>query len=257
MKTTTPDYSHFPYLCEARKPGAASHTFPVVSGDAARALCDLNGWEYIRTYAPGKDSDRPPNAPAKGDGPLSKKQLTCLVTEANKTWKMLSNMGIIAETFEDFRHAQVWAQVRREGLSKCQNSHYMKLLNHFRGMRGEKTRGAFTGRQSREGGDTAERREQLMALLASALGFHAAKVENPQTDADMQAANTARAKGGVIGEEYLMAIAKGKNPGASLVDVGCLLKLPASRLEQLLYTLRNRIAAREGRGDATKRNRGQ
>ncbi|MEI6605127.1 MAG: hypothetical protein WCP35_07445 [Verrucomicrobiota bacterium] len=252
------NYDKYTYLCEARKPGQASHHFAVVSGDAARALCDLNGWELIRVYEPGKDSDRPESRPAKGDGPLSKKQLTCLVTEANKTWRQQSNMGLIAETFAEWRHAQVYAQVRREGLSKCQSSHYLKLLDHFRSMRGEKTRGAWSGgqrRQSREGGDTAERRDQVIHHIAAELGRHAAVVEDPKTMAESVCAAHATMKGGVIGEEYLMAIARGKNPGQSLVDVGCLIKLPASRLEQLLYTLRNRIAAREGRGVAAKRNK--
>lgn len=256
MKTNS--YDSFPYICEARAAGHASHEFPVVSGDAARALCDLNGWELIRVYAPGGDSDRPAKAPAKGDGPLTKKQLTCLVTEANKTWRMLSNMGVIAATFDDWRHDQVYACVRREGLSKCQNSHYIKLLDHFRSARGEKTVGFHgTRRQSREGGDTADRRHQLINLMAAALGFHARRVENPQTDADVAIAALASSKGGVINEDYLMTIARAKNPGTTLVDVGCLIKLTASRLEHLLYTLRNRIAAREGRGETKRRNKGQ
>lgn len=256
---TPPNFDHFQYRCEARAAGQPSHEFPVVSGDAARALCDLNGWEYIRTYEPGKDSDRPAAKPAKGDGPLSKKQLTCLVTEANKSWKMLSNMGLITATFDDWRHDQVYAQTRREGLSKCQNSHYLKLLDHFRGLRGEKTRGAWAGarRQSREGGDTADRREQVIHVIAATLGFHARKIDRPETDADQACASHAIGKGGAIGEDYLMAIARAKNPGTTLHDVGCLGKLPASRLEHLLSTLRNRIAAREGRGQSSNRNKGQ
>ncbi len=254
------NYDKYTYLCEARKPGQASHEFAVVSGEAARAMCDLYGWEFIRVYEPGKNSDRPEDKPAKGDGPLSKKQLTCLVTEANKTWKMLTAMGATDEDFATWRHGQVKAQVRREGLSKCSNSHYLKLLDHFRSMRGEKTRGAWTGsqrRQSREGGDTAERREQVIHVIASELGFHARKLRMPETSAEMTCANHAIAKGGAIGEEYLLAIARGKNPGQTLVDVGCLIKLPASRLEQLLFTLRNRIAAREGRGVTQRRNKNQ
>jgi hypothetical protein len=90
------------------------------------------------------------------------------------------------------------------------------------------------------------------------VGDAAAAVGQPIEDLSFWVGRAyASIKGGVINEAYLMAIAKAKNPGHTLYDSGCLLKLPASRLEQLLFTLRNRIAAREGRGDSSKRNKGQ
>jgi hypothetical protein len=247
------------YLCEARETGKPSFEFPTVDGDTARAVCDANGWELIRVYKKGGDSDRPAGSHAKGDPPLTPKQLQTLAIEAGKTHRALSRMALTTDAVDDWRHAEVWKCVRREGLSHCQNSHYRKLLAHFRTLRGEFTPGApdKTSRQSREGGDTLERREQVLVLLAKELGHHARRVENPQTEAEARLAAHASTKGGVIGEDYLMALARAKNPGQTLHDTGCLLKLPASRLEQLLYTLRNRIAAREGRGDPKKRNKGQ
>lgn len=257
MKTMNegPEYR---YMCEARRPGRKSHEFPCVDGETARAVCDAQGWELIRVYEPGGDSDRPAKAPAKGERPLSARQLKSLVTEANKTHRALRQMGVVTDCFEDWRHAQVWACVRREGLTKCLGSHYKKLLNHFRALRGAPTSGADTGkRQSREGGDTLQRREQLMHAMAAELGHHARRVENPQTEQETRLAAIASMKGGVINEAYLMTIAKAKNPGQPLADVGDLIKLPASRLEQLFYTLRNRIAAREGRGETKNRNKNQ
>lgn len=246
------------YVCEARVPGKKSFEFPTVDGETARAVCDASGWELIRVYEKGGDSDRRPDAPVKGDRPLSKKQLQTLVIEAQKTHRALSRMGVVTDIFDDWRHAQVWACVRREGLSKCLSSHYRKLLIHFRALRGETTMGAEGGRKwSSEGGDTGERREQLLAALAAELGQHARRVDKPATEAECRMAAHAIGKGGVITEAYLLAIAKAKNPGQTLVDAGCLLKLPASRLEQLLYTLRNRIAAREGRGETKNRNKNQ
>ena len=246
------------YLCEAREPGAPSHEFPTPDAVSARCLCDAMGWEFIRVYKPGGDSDRPPGRQAAGDAALSKKQLTCLVTEANKSWKQLSNMGVISETFEAWRHAQVYATVRREGLSKCQSSHYKKLLNHFRSLRGvESHHLSQHSRQSREGGDTADRRQQIIHLIAATLGTHARLVDQPASEAETGLATHAISKGGAIGEAYLMSLAKAKNPGQTLHDVGCLIKLPSSRLEHLLFTLRNRIAAREGRGESKHRNKGQ
>ena len=55
----------------------------------------------------------------------------------------------------------------------------------------------------------------------------------------------------------MMAIARGKNPSATLYESGCLITLTAAKLEQLLWTLRNRIAAREGRGKTANRNKNQ
>lgn len=246
------------YLCEARVPGKKSHEFPCVDGEAARAVCDAMGWELIRVYQPGGDSDRPAHKPVKGERPLSAAQLKALVTEASRSHRALRQMGVVTDSFDDWRHAQVWACVRREGLTKCLGSHYSKLLAHFRSLRGAPSAAAAGGgRQSREGGDTLQRREQVIYQLGQELALHARIVENPANEEEVKLAAHASMKGGVIGEEYLMAIAKAKNPGQPLVDTADLIKLPASRLEQLLYTLRNRIAAREGRGDAKNRNKRQ
>ncbi len=105
------------YVCEAREPGKASFEFPTVDGETARAVCDASGWELIRVYQLGGDSDRPTQKPTTGDRPLSKKQLQTLVIEAGKTHRALSRMGVVTDVFDDWRHAQVWACVRIEGLS--------------------------------------------------------------------------------------------------------------------------------------------
>lgn len=247
-----------PYICEARQPGKKSHEFATVNGEVARAVCDANGWEFIRVYQPGGDSDRGKSYPAKGRRALSTKQKTVLAREAQKTHRALTNMGVVTDSFDDWRHAQVWACVRKEGLRDCDHTHYVKLLGHFRELRGEKTIGYVSNkRQSREGGDTLERRQQLIHQLAYELGSHARKVDKPTTPMEQRHAAHAIEKGGAITEAYLVTIAAAKNPGQSIADVGDLLKIPASRLEQLLYTLRNRIASREGRGDSRNRDKKQ
>lgn len=257
MSATTEEQFENRYVCEARETGKKSHEFATPSHAAARAMCDAHGWEFIRIYQPGSVADRPKNAPQAGDPPLTGKQKRCLVTEARFTFDALSNMGVITDTFDDWRHDVVYQAVRREGLSACQNSHYRKLLNLFREMRGAAVSKPANRKQSREGGDTSERREQLISLIAHELGSHARRVENPQTPQEVQWAAMASTKGGVINEAYLMSIAKAKNPSVTLHDVGCLLLLTSSSLEQLLFTLKNRIASREGRGDAAKRNKKQ
>ncbi len=223
----------------------------------ARAVCDANGWELIRVYLPGGDSDRPAGTPAKGDRPLSPGQITTLAIESGRTHRALGKMGLVTDSEDDWRHAEVWRCVRREGLRDCANSHFRKLLIHFRGLRGVKTKGGDAGRKwSGESGDSGERREQILRRLAAELREHARRVESPVTPAEQAIADAAAVKG-IIGEAYLMQIARAKNRAETLHDFGCLIKLPASRLEQLHSTLRNRIAAREGRGDAARRNKSQ
>ncbi len=246
---------NYHYHCEATAPGQPSHTFPTVDHATAAAMCAANGWDLIRVYAPGSASDIPATAPPKGDGPLSRKQRTCLVTEASKTFKMLAALGLATGTFDTWRHEQVQAAVRRPGLSACQNSHYKKLLAHFRSLRGGPADPAPARPWSREGGDTHERREQLLRSLDHELGAHARRIQRPESPAEAALAATAATKGGVITEAYLLTIARAKNPSAPLQDIGCLITLTAAKLEQLLFTLRNRIAAREGRGDSAKRNK--
>ena len=247
------------YKCEARQPGKAPFEFSTPDGDTARAMCDAHGWEFIRLYQPGGDSDRPAGAPAKGDPALSRAQLRCLAIEAGKTYQMLAALDLADDLKADaWRHAQVLSLTGRAGLSQCQNSHYLKLLRHFKKLRGEQPTGpALSGPQSGEGGDTLERREQVVSLLAMELGSHARRVEIPMSAVEEKLSAHAMTKGGVIRESYLLALARGKNPGATLTDNNCLITLPVSRLEQLHSTLRNRIAAREGRGTTKGRNKGQ
>lgn len=247
---------YYRYRCEARATGKPSHEFDVVDGETARAMCDANGWELIRIYQPGSESDRPPEKPAAGNPPLSPKQKKALNAEARRSYRHLRELGLTDESYDDWRHSQVKARTGRAGLTKCQHSHYRLLMAHFRHLRGAGPAPPH-GQQSGEGGDSATRREQLLALLANELGHHHRRVDHPATPAERAASVAANANGGPIGEAYLLTIARAKNSGHAIADTGALLTLPASRLEQLLYTLRNRIAAREGRGETRRRNKSQ
>lgn len=246
------------YRCEARRAGKKPFEFATPDGEAARAMCDAHGWEFIRIYQPGKDADRKPQA-AKGDHPLSPKQIQAIAIEAGKAWRIQRDCGLTDALENAWRQYQVQALVKRDGLRSCQDSQYKKLLHHFKTLNGSAhgETSFQTTHQSNEGGDTLARREQLLALLANELGQHARRVENPLTEQEMKCACYASTKGGVINEAYLLAIARAKNPGVTLHDSGCLLVLTSAKLEHLHSTLRNRIASREGRGDPAKRNKGQ
>lgn len=256
MNATPPPPPSARHRCEARVPGKATHEFATPDEECARATCDAAGWEFIRCYAVGSDADRPANAPSKGDPPLSRSQVRALAIEAGKAHAIMLRLDLTDDTEDAWRHEQIMGQVGRAGLTECQNSHFRKLLNHFRRLQGDKA-GKPGGPQSGEGGDTLERREQILMLLARELGSHAQRVGSPATDADRRASEQAAARGGIIGEGYLLQIARAKNPGTTLTDIGCLIKLTAARLDQLHSTLRNRIAAREGRGTPETRNKSQ
>lgn len=246
------------YKCEARETGKPTFEFATPDGECARAMCDANGWEFIRVYEPGKDADRPAGTASQGDQPLSKRQLQAVAIESGKAYKLLKEYGLTDEDETTWRHEQVRALVKRDGLSQCQNSHYAKLMRHFKGLRiAPSAEPATGGAQSSEGGDTLERREQLFALIASELGHHARRVDHPQDAHEWRISEAAMAKGGKIGPGYLLSIAKAKNPGCTIADEGSLITLTAAKLENLLFTLRNRIAAREGRGNTSARNKGQ
>jgi hypothetical protein len=247
------------YRCEARETGKPTFEFDTPDGESARAMCDAHGWEFIRVYQPGKDADRPANAPGKGDPMLSRDQIRALAIEAGKAFRLLDNMDLTDGMAEDdWRRAQVKALVGRKGLSACQNSQYAKIMRHFKRLQGEKTVDSpVGGAQSGEGGDTLERREQLLRLLAHELGSHARRVDKPENPVEWKASEAAHAKGGAIGEGYLLTLARAKNPGCTIADVGALVTLTAAKLEHLLFTLKNRIASREGRANPGGRNKGQ
>lgn len=247
------------WICEAQKPGKASHHFETFGEDAARAMCDLRGWEFLRCYQEGSDSDRPAR-PQKDAGRLvSPQQLKALIVEAQQTYRALTKNGIDLPEFDDWRKDVLSACVRIESFRAVRNSQFPKVRDRFRELRGAPALGFGNParRQSREEGDTLAQREQRMYLIAAALGDHARVVEKPATDRERTASEHALKKGGYIGIPYLVSIAAAKNRGQAIEDLDDLIKLPVSRLKQLLFTIRNRIATREGRGENSGRNKKQ
>lgn len=247
------------YRCEARETGKASFEFATPDGEAARAMCDAHGWEMIRIYQPGTDADRPAEAVEKGNPPLTKRQLQALAIESGAAYRLLKDSDLVDDLSEhDWRHHQVQSLVKRDGLKLCQNSQYLKLLRHFKKLQGKPAMEPSSGgKQSAEGGDTLDRRSQLLALISNDLGHHFRRVQKPQDAHECRISEEANKKGGPITPAYLLTTARAKNPGCTIIDEGALITLTAAKLEQLLFTVRNRIAAREGRGDAKKRNRKQ
>jgi len=247
------------WICEAQQPGKKSHEFETAGPDAAHAYCDVMGWELLRVYQEGSDSDRPLGTRNKPSRPLSQRQVIALAAEAQQTHRFLIRAGIDVPVFDDWRHSVVSQAIGKPSFKDITNAQFMKVRNAFRELRGAAPLGSSydAKRQTREAGDTLETRSRAMHMLAQSLGTHARVVSNPATPDEELASAHAQKKGGAIGIPYMIALATAKNRGQQIKDIDDLVKLPTSRLEQLFYTLRNRIAAREGRGDKDKRNKSQ
>lgn len=236
------------WICEAQAPGKSSHEFETFGEEAARACCDIEGWDFIRCYLEGSDSDR--RGKDKGSPLISAKQLQALQSEAGETYKKLIGYGVDLPPREEWRKGVLAECVRVDSFKLVTNAQFMKVRNRFRELRGATLLGNSyqARRQSREAGDTLEMRQRVMFTLAQVMGDHARVAEECEA---------CREKGGAIGIPYLLTIAQAKNRAATIRDIEDLVKLPVSRLEQLLFTIRNRIAAREGRGENERRNKKQ
>jgi len=247
---------------------------------AAEAYCIMHGMRFDGEYhgeaaAGGIEENDPADdwkntpatsGPSKGDPLLSKKQKATLAQLANGVFNDLDELGLIDvdgdtkyKRLANWRHDETKKACGKSSLTQCRNSDYRKIYDWFSAMTGRSYNPQMhcTGKQSGQRGDTMERREQLIILIEEALMEHARVVSEPRNEAERAASQIAQVNGGSIGEGYILSIARAKNKHADLKHFGDLIKLKSVPLEQLLYTTRNRIAAREGRGSTKNRNKNQ
>lgn len=207
------------------------------------------------------------SAPDKGDRVVTKKQKATICQLAAAVFKDLDEMGLIdapgssaSERSQNWRRAEVQKCTGLDSLTKCRNSHYRKLYDHFSSLTGKQYNNPqmkCTGKQSAGMSDTMESREQAIYLISTALAKHEQVVSSPQTAPEISYSVHAKEKGGALRAGYILAIARNQNKEHALRDFSDIIKLPFARLDNLLYTTRNRIAAREGRGNTRSRNKSQ
>jgi hypothetical protein len=195
---------------------------------------------------------------------LSKLQKARISQVAREAFDHQDRLGLIeTEGASDSARVTAWRRkeqiraVRIESLTNCGNQHFRPLLAHFLCLAGRDDQ-AFnyqlkTGRVKDHGAldDTHENRETQRTLIVQELTAHAAKCSPGKEGWDPIIAAKVTEKGGLICANYVIAIAKSKCKGRSLDS------LTATELRQILYTIRNRIAAREGRGATWSRNNKQ
>ena len=205
---------HGKWYCECQVPGQAkSHTFETLDEDTARAMCDAHGWEFLRAWQAGSDSDRPATR-SKGGKSITARQVTALICEARKTYDHLAEFDDMP-SFDDWRAQQLEFIARESSFKLVPRSRFNQVRNAFRSLRGAPPIGNSHDhrKQTSEAGDTMDRRQHFLHLMAELLGWHARRVDKPQNAEEQDAANHAIQKGGAIGEAYLVTLAAAKNKG--------------------------------------------
>ncbi len=215
--------------------------------------------------APSAKAERPRRRPvASSNGkPLSNRQKAAISQTAAAAFLVQDRAGLVEEKGSDtarcnaWRHSQQKAAGFPASLRDCGNNHYRGLMAHFLCLAG-KDDSAFryqmrTGRVKDHGAieDTHENRETQRKLIMDELLAHGHRCDPAHADHDPDTAAKVLEKGAVITAGYVIALAKGKCKGRSLDS------LTARELSQILWTLKNRIAAREGRGSTATRNKTQ
>ena len=262
--------------------GAVSHKLNSPDEECARATCDAMNWRFdgpllgtvgVKDEQEGEEWKKPPVTaePSRkkgkatgghrhrrhrdtGNPPLTAKQIQALAILARQAFDHLEEYGLVEDEgktksarFDSFRRRVQTETVGKDSLRKCRNNDFRPLKAEFLKLAGRKwedPKVIETGKQSKAKEDSMERRQQLMHLMKRELAVHEVKVTKPSTPTDERKAAVAMKKGGPITEAYLVSIARAQNKGTPLADFSALIALPVSRLEPLLFTLRNRIKAR-------------
>jgi hypothetical protein len=236
----------------------------------------------MSTKPTAKRAGRKPaaGAPQTVRGNISPAEIKPLILEAKAAFAAQVELANIdpATSFDAWRAEEVAKAVPgRHGLSQLDSDHFSEVMAHFAELAGHDELALKhrlkSGQVKDHGpeGDTHEKRRQLAHLICQALADHIALAEISAVDLAAQVEDTAeyqrlrsareaiRAhKSGAIREGFVVFLArqKTKRPTLTLgadLKAGLADRLDVSQLLQLLATLRNRIATREGRASAEKR----
>jgi hypothetical protein len=215
------------------------------------------------TKPPTTSARRP--IPAKSAGTLSAKQKQVLIMVATEGFK-LQDPGI---SFDDWRHDQVMDAVQRPGLTACDQEHYSDLMGHFLTSAGRESEALNWFMKHRKNPE-----RQLAWRIAKTLADHTflAQASAEQVAASTSARSLKRRQAkrealqdhckGPITYDYLLSIVRDKTRRPTLTlgpDLAASLaeRCDLRQLYQILYTLTNRIAEREGTGLTQDRNKSQ
>lgn len=184
-------------------------------------------------------------APSISRSHLSNKQKQVLCQLASTAYAFQAKHGLIDQgvKLDAWRRAEQLAAVGIASLRDCRQAHYLPLKGHFEALAGKTDVPTFQAAVAPA--DHADR-----ACAAQALREELARFAN-LTD------HLGRRAGEFAAEDYLMAIARARanSPLAKLQDICD--TWPPTKIWTLVYTMRNRIAAKKGVGSTDKRNKSQ
>lgn len=213
-----------------------------------------------RAPAAPRQARGPRSAGTAGGAPLSNKQKAVIAQTARQAWDIQVRAGFTdGLTYDEWRHAEQAKACGTSSLRAATNNHYRPLMAHFLTLAGKDVP-AFrlyvkTGRATGHGDveDTHENRETQRHLIMAEIIAHGHRCDASFRHAtyDPKLADHAASLGGIITAAYVLKIAQGKCRGRGINS------LTAPQLAQVLYTAKNRIAAREGRGATANRNQKQ
>jgi hypothetical protein len=219
-----------------------------------------------------KTSVSPPIQKPRGN--MKPAEIKPLVIAARKAFDRQSEAGLLdnGETFDTWRHTQCMAAVGRPGITACYHEDFRPLLAHFQTLAGDDA-SAFrsllkTGQPTDHAapGDTHEARRILVHQIAEALAaHHSLATADPATLSSGLAsrAESIAAKGkGPITVGYVVFITRQKTRRPDLTlgrdwQAGLAEHCTVSQLTQIRDTVINRIAATEGVGSPSSRNKSQ
>lgn len=165
---------------------------------------------------------------------LSPKQKATICQLAKKAFTLQHDLGLIDDNETTWRRDQQKIACGKASLRDCGQKQYLSLIAHFQQLAGlqveSKKTWSRTGRAkgSPVARDTYENRAALNQRISDALTAHAETMKKK------------KAEGQTIGWPYVYVIVKNKFAGTKMAD------LRADQLEQLFYTVANRIAKKEG-----------
>ena len=203
--------------------------------------------------------------PDKVRGNISPEEIQPLIMAAREAYAV-QNPGI---GFDEWRAEEVMAAVARPGLTACDHGHFCDLMGYFKTAAGKDDEAL---NWFLKGSKNTER--QIAWSIADLLAKHIALA---RTSYDNLAAQFSGGKlnrmiaaresildhpEGLLSFDYLVAIVRDKTRRADLTLTADLKnslaeRCTASQLAQIRFTLVNRIAEREGRGNTSDRNRSQ
>lgn len=236
-------------------------------------------------------------APERPKGNMSKAEKLPLIMAARKAFDIQKDFGNVdaGETFDAWRRRECLAVVEKPGFTACDHRDYLPLLSHFQTLAGDDA-GAFkssmrTGKPTDNAapGDTHEDRRQLAHSIALVLNDHL-HIANTSVDglvaelADeyskafpgvefrgpsfkwlekiVSRKDAIQKHGQPISVGYLVYLVRQKTKRPDLTlgsdwQASLAERCTVKQLQQIHFTLRNRINAVEGAGATEDRNRKQ